>query len=357
MRISKLKFLTLFIIILTLLAANTGCGKSEDKGDNTNSNSSNTSSQKEKSDNMPSSDSDEESGFDIIKLPSSANPLGVDTIAVAEELGLFKEQKIKIERVGIVPWAQLIPSLISGKLDFASGHINRVAAAVAAGAKVKAVAANTLTTKEKPHMTFVVKEESPIKTPNDILGKKVAIMAYGGCNEYTPYEYLKKNGLSDPKGKFEIVTVPAGKEEETLRKGNVEIAGTHDDPANLLGRGGVRILFTDYDIWGDVGGQAPYFAAESYLQKKADLVKRFVTVIGKVNKWINENQQKAIEIHAKKYEVDAAKVRVNYFVSDAVIKEDTVKLWIDILNGYKDLKSQISPRDIYTNEFNLNFNK
>ena len=355
MRIFKLKFFTLFVIILSLMTANTGCGKSEDKADNTSSNSSNTALEKEKNDKKPSSNGDDESDFDVIKLPSSANPLGVDTIAVAEELGFFKEQKIKIERVGIIPWAQLIPSLISGKLDFAGGHINRVAAAVAAGAKVKAVAANTLTTKEKPHMTFVVKEESPIKTPNDILGKKVAIMAYGGCNEYTPYEYLKKNGLSDPKGTFEIVTVPAGKEEETLRKGDVEIAGTHDDPANLLGRGGVRILFTDYDIWGDVGGQAPYFAAESYIQENPDLVKRFVTVIGKVNKWVNENQQQAIEINAKRYNVDAEKVRVNYYVSDAVIKEDTVKLWIDILNGYKDLKSQISPSDIYTNEFNPNY--
>jgi ABC-type nitrate/sulfonate/bicarbonate transport system substrate-binding protein len=357
MKSFKLKYFAVFFIIFALLSATLGCGKSEDNSVNTNNAPVNTTAEEEKDSNKPSASSDDESSFDVIKLPSSANPLGVDTIAVAEELGYFKEQRIKVERVGIVPWAQLIPSLISGKLDFASGHINRVAAAVAAGAKVKAVAANTLTTKEKPHMTFVVKEDSLIKAPKDILGKKVAIMAFGGCNEYTPYEYLKKNGISEPKGKFEIITVPAGKEEETLRKGDVEIAGTHDDPANLLGRGGVRILFTDYDIWGDVGGQAPYFAAESYLQKNPDLVKRFVTVIGKVNKWVNENQQKAIEVNAKKYKVDVAKVRVNYFVSDAVIKEETVQLWIDILNGYKDLKSQITPSDIYTNEFNPNFKK
>jgi len=334
-------------LIFALLTASSGCSKSGSTGTSSNRGSLSNNS----------ASSGEQSDFDVIRLPSSSNPLNVDTITIAEELGFFREQKIKIERVGIVPWAQLIPSLVSGKLDFASGHINRVAAAVAAGAKVKAVAANTLTTKEKPHMTFVVKEESPIKTPEDILGKKIAIMAYGGCNEYTPYEYLKKNGISDPKGKFEIVVVPAGKEEETLRKGEVEIAGTHDDPANLLDRGGVRILFTDYDIWQDVGGQAPYFAAESFINKNPDLVRRFVTVIGKVNKWINENQEKAIEINAKVYNVDASKVRVGYYVSDAIIKEDTVQLWIDILNGYNELKRDLKASEIYTNEFNPNYKK
>jgi len=349
MKSFSLKFFTVLLVLFALLTASAGCGKSV-------GNSSDAASGKGSSSNSSKS-TDEQSDFDVIKLPSSSNPLNVDTITIAEELGLFREQKIKIERIGIVPWAQLIPSLVSGKLDFASGHINRVAAAVAAGAKVKAVAANTLTTKEKPHMTFVVKEESPIKSPEDILGKKIAIMAYGGCNEYTPYEYLKKNGISDPKGKFDIVVVPAGKEEETLRKGEVEIAGTHDDPSNLLDRGGVRILFTDYDIWEDVGGQAPFFAAESFINENPDLVKRFVTVIGQVNKWINENQEKAIEINAKVYNVDVSKVRVGYYVSDAVIKEETVKLWIDILNGYNDLKRNIEPSEIYTNEFNPNYKK
>ncbi|HOQ00561.1 MAG TPA: ABC transporter substrate-binding protein [Acetivibrio clariflavus] len=347
MKIFNLKFLLVITLIFALLTASSGCSKSGSTGTSSNRGSLSNNS----------ASSGEQSDFDVIRLPSSSNPLNVDTITIAEELGFFREQKIKIERVGIVPWAQLIPSLVSGKLDFASGHINRVAAAVAAGAKVKAVAANTLTTKEKPHMTFVVKEESPIKSPEDILGKKIAIMAYGGCNEYTPYEYLKKNGISDPKGKFEIVVVPAGKEEETLRKGEVEIAGTHDDPANLLDRGGVRILFTDYDIWQDVGGQAPYFAAESFINKNPDLVRRFVTVIGKVNKWINENPEKAIEINAKVYNVDASKVRVGYYVSDAIIKEDTVQLWIDILNGYNELKRDLKASEIYTNEFNPNYKK
>lgn len=349
MKSFSLRFFAILLVTFILLTASAGCNKSVDK--NLDGVSAKGSS------NNSSSSNDDTSDFDVIRLPSSSNPLNVDTITIAEELGFFREQKIKIERIGIVPWAQLIPSLVSGKLDFASGHINRVAAAVAAGAKVKAVAANTLTTKEKPHMTFVVKEESPIKSPEDILGKKIAIMAYGGCNEYTPYEYLKKNGISDPKGKFDIVVVPAGKEEETLRKGEVEIAGTHDDPSNLLERGGVRILFTDYDIWEDVGGQAPYFAAESFINENPDLVKRFVTVIGKVNKWINENQEKAIEINAKVYNVDVSKVRVGYYVSDAVIKEETVKLWIDILNGYNDLKRNIEPSEIYTNEFNPNYQK
>ncbi len=343
-------YFSLFVLVFSLLLGITGCGGKSltEAGASVNGNSTVSPSEE-------ASAGVDESEFDVVRVPSSSNPLGVDSISLAEELGFFKDERIKIKRAGVIPFGEIIPSLTSGKLDFGSGHINRVIAAVAAGAKVKAVAANTLTTREKPHMSFVVREDSPIKLPGDIIGKKIAIMAYGGCNEYTPYEYLKKNGIDSPKGKFKIVTVPAGKEEQTLRQGLVDIAGTHDDPANLLARGGVRVIFTDYDIWEDEGGQAPYFASEEFIKENPDLVKRFVTVIARINKWINENQQKAIELNAKIYKVDPAKVRVNYFVSDAVIKDETVRLWIDILKGYNDLKRDVSPDEVYTNEYNPNY--
>lgn len=299
----------------------------------------------------------DENGFDIIKMPTSNNPVGVDAFVVGEELGYFKDAKIKIERVGVISADQIMPSLTTGNIDVGGGHIPRGIGAVQAGAKIKAIAANTHTTEEKTHMTFVTLENSPIKTPLDMIGKKVVIFARGGCPEYTPLEELKKLGVKDPKDKFEVVVVPSGKEEQTLRSGNADVAGLHMNPYQVKARGGLRILFTDYDIWSEEGGQAPYYMTDKFIQANPDLVKRFVGAVAKTNNWVNANNDKAKEIYAKKFNLKAENLSINYYEPDSIIKENTVKLWVDVLKGYGEIKKDLPVKNYYTNDYNPNFKK
>jgi len=310
------------------------------------------------SDNQANKDINNSKTLDVIKVANSSIPTSVSLADVADELGFMAEEGIKLEFVGIVPAGQLVASVTSEKLDVGGAHVNRTIAGIAAGAKIKAVIANTETTEERPHMTYVVREDGPIKSAKDMVGKKLAIYAYGGCNEYTPYEYLRKNGISDPKGKFQIVIVPAGKEEEALRRGEVDIAGIHDSPENILKHGGgVRVLFTDYDVWGTVGGATPSYFSENFIKEKPDVVRRYVKAMAKTINWVNANPEQAAEISARRLKVDPGIVRANYYAPDGIIKEDSVQVWIDLLKDYGEITKDIKLEDVYTNEFNPNFKK
>ncbi len=101
----------------------------------------------------------------MVKLQDCYVPTSVHSLYVADELGFFREEGIKPEFVGVIPPAQLVAAVMAGKVDVGGAHANRTIAGINAGAKIKAVAGNTETTKDKPHMIYLTLENSPLKAP------------------------------------------------------------------------------------------------------------------------------------------------------------------------------------------------
>lgn len=293
----------------------------------------------------------------VIKLQTTSGT-ATDPNYIADKLGFFKEVGLKPEYVGKITSAQQVNSVVAGKLDVGGAHVNRTIAGISAGAKIKAVVALTETSQDMPHMTFAVLDKSPIKTAKDIVGKKVGIPYYGGCMEYTPYEYLRKAGITDPKNSIKIVIVPFGKEVDVLRKGEVDVVAINLNPEYVFKtEKDLRKLYTDFDIWGDVGGATPQFFSTKFIEENPDIVKAYVTALAKAENWINDNPDKAIEIIAQDFKLDKEKVYFMNYAKDGIIKEETIQLWIDTQNYYKEIKPGLKPSDIYTNEFNPNTQK
>lgn len=296
-------------------------------------------------------------GNDILKAASPPSRLAVNPLELAAELGYLKEAKIKLNYVGTLGAAAIIPALLSGNIDIANGHIPRAIAASSRGARLKAIAASSHTTKEKPHMTYMVLENSPIRTWKDLAGKRVTVSAWGGCNEYTALEYVRTKGMKNPKKMIKTQVVTAGTEETVLRTNNTDVAGIHQSPDILLKRSGWRVLFTDYDIWGGVGGLAPHYMTDDFIKANPDLVRRFVGVIAKVNNYMNANPLEARKIYAKKYNLKLENLSINYYEKDAIIPPGAVSLWNDILLAYGDIKQPVPIAQVYTNEYNPHFKK
>ncbi|HBS57951.1 MAG TPA: hypothetical protein DEA44_01640 [Firmicutes bacterium] len=320
------------ILMLTLVGLLLfGCGKKEEK----QSNAAGT-----------------DKPFDIIRVATPTDVTRPDIYLLADELGFFAEQGVKLEFAGTVPSPQLVASVVAGKIDVGAAHINRTIAGISAGAKVKAVVAGTETTQEIPHMVYVTLDNSPIKSAQDMVGKKIGIPTIGGCNEYTPYGYMKKNGIADPKGKIEVIVMPESNLEQALRQGDIDIAGFHKNPNFLLARGGMKVLFTDYDVFGGVGGGTPFYFSEKFIKEKPDVVRRFVAAVAKANNWADANQQAAIDITVRRANAEPKMLRTGYFAPDGIIKPETVQVWIDLLKEFGEIKTDVKPEQIFTNEFN-----
>ncbi|MEM5768908.1 MAG: ABC transporter substrate-binding protein [Bacillota bacterium] len=290
--------------------------------------------------------------YDIIRLASPVDVVQTVNYWVGEELGFYEEEGIKLEYAGVVPSSQLVASVVAGKLDIGGAHVNRTIAGISAGAKIKAVVADKETSEEVPHMVFVTRTDSPLRTAQDLVGKKIGISTNGGCHEYTPYAYMKKNGIEDPKSKVQIIVMPETMMEQALRQGEIDVAGMHRNPNQVGDQPEFRVMFHDYQIWGTIGGATPVYFTEKFIKENPDLVRRFVRATAKTNNWCNANPDKAAEITAKRANIDPKTVKRTRYAPDGIIKDETVTVWIDLLRDFNEIKGDIKPAQIYTNEFN-----
>jgi ABC-type nitrate/sulfonate/bicarbonate transport system substrate-binding protein len=300
----------------------------------------------------------DERTFDVLKLASPL-PTSVSVLHIAEKKGFFREARIKPEFVGTVEAGKQVPYVLAGKLDVGGAHVNRTIAAKSNGARITAVVAQSETRREFPHMTFAVLKDSPIRTARDLAGKKYGTSAYGGCMEYTPYDYMRlKGGVADPKGKIQVVIIPAGQEVQALKQKLVDVISLSAYPKYVYKtEPGLRHLFIDYDVWGEVGGATPLYFSNEFIRKKPDVVRRFVGAIAKTNNWINAHLEEARDITSKDFNIPKEKINAMHYAKDGIIKENSVQLWIDALNYYKEIKPGIKTADIYTNDFNPYYKK
>jgi ABC-type nitrate/sulfonate/bicarbonate transport system substrate-binding protein len=352
-RHSKKKFVNLLLAALLLLTATlSGCGGG---GASDNEAAGGEESATE-------ADAGEASLPDIIKLQGIGGaPNNTESATIGIEKGFFDEQNIEIENVGVISVAQWVSSLVSGTVDACLIMTSEGLAAIDNGAEIIAVASGSDTYEDNTHMTFLVPKGSPIKTGQDFVGKKLASpAANGGCTGGFPLEFMRQAGVEDPINSIDLITVPEESLVETLRQGGADIVGSHLVPrvVNLLYGDEVDIVFTDYDILENKGGDMDWYMRKDYVEQNPELVKRFVTAIAKTNNFINENPEEAGEVYkAASDNINEELFNVRHYAPDAIIREDHTQVWIDLLGnpGQVQLfKNNLTFDQVATNEFNPN---
>jgi ABC-type nitrate/sulfonate/bicarbonate transport system substrate-binding protein len=290
-------------------------------------------------------------GLAVVRYP---NIQWFDPVYVADEKGWFAEEGLRIEWVGEIPAAQLVPAVAAGSIDFANRHTPLVLTARAAGAKLKIVAAGARTTPERPHMKYLVKPDSPIRTVQDLKGKKVAINSFGACSEYVLKEHLRRNGLEKT---VELQVIPDPNQEQALAQGLVDVGVLHSPYyEKVVKTGAARELFNDSVVDDGLSGMLPYFTNEALIRKDPDLVRRFVKVLVRASEWTNAHHDEAGLIFAKRRGLDPAYAGSwEYYPQGLVPGPAQVQWWIDLLVREGKLKpGQIVATDVYTNELNPN---
>ena len=119
---------------------------------------------------------------------------------------------------------------------------------------------------------YGLEEKGYHKSAKDLPGKKIAVHTLGGHAEYVTREYLARNNIL----KDDVQLIVMSHHEEVLRQGQVDVVapvGAQID--QMEANGGVRVLFTDYDI---IGNQTHcgLFMSEKFIRENPEVVKKFV---------------------------------------------------------------------------------
>ncbi len=210
---------------------------------------------------------------------------------------------------------------------------------------------------------FYVPDGSPIRSARDLIGKKVGMNTLGAHYEAVLRTYLTRNGLTAEEiRQVTEVVVPPVNAEQALRAGQLDVAvlgGALRDKA--LARGGIRPLFTDYQLLGAFTAGS-YVFRSSFIKKNPDTVRAFVTGVAKAIEWARSRPratvvaefEKIIKARGRNEDDSQLAYWRGYGVAGTggLITDQEFRTWVDWLRADGELKQQVSPASLYTNEFN-----
>ncbi|GHV30881.1 ABC-type transport system periplasmic component [Synergistales bacterium] len=276
-----------------------------------------------------------------------------DLVYLADDLGYFKDAKVKPKYVGQVAAGQMIPALSTGDLDVANRHTPLVIAAVASGADIKVFAAGSKSTQKNPHMKYFVKANSPIKSIKDFKGKTLGINSFGACSEFVTKKYCLDNGV-DP-ATIRMITAPDSEQEVPLLRGDTDVAIIHPLSSGRASANtkDFRLLFSDWDIDGGISGMCPYSVNGKFLKEHPEAVKELTVILSKAAQWNNTHREEARKLMAKRFGFKLSETEMFEFYENQFIPEKNIRYWVDRLEAEKKITpGQIKLSQIYTNDIN-----
>jgi len=197
------------------------------------------------------------------------------------EKGFFKAENLTIEPQVGEGGAALIPSMLSGDMQFAFVGVIPAIIAVAKGLPVKIVTSSddAAATEEQDWQTLVVPEGSQLKGVQDLPGKTVAVNALRGLAEVVITRSLEKQGIDYRK--VNLLEVPFPEMPAALEEKRVDAALlTEPFLSTVLSRGGTQIDAPSVETLPNFPNGV-YVATADYIAKNRDLVDRFARAMNK----------------------------------------------------------------------------
>jgi ABC-type nitrate/sulfonate/bicarbonate transport system substrate-binding protein len=281
---------------------------------------------------------------------------------LAEDLGYLGD--VKLKWIGnTISGPQDIQAATTGDIDFGGAFNGAIVKLKASKAPITAVIGYYGSDKDS-YIGYYVLDGSPIKTARDLIGKKIGVNTLGAHSEAITKTYLKRNGLTPEEIKqVELVVVPPVNTEQSLRQGQIDVAalsGPLRDKA--LERGGIRALYTDFELLGAFTGGS-YVLRNDFLKKNPDTVHTFVTGTAKAIEWARTQPRETVierfRTIIKKRARNEDDSQLKYFKSWGIagkggtITDTDFSTWIEWLDSIGELKNdKLKPADIYTNEYN-----
>ena len=258
---------------------------------------------------------------------------------VASQLGYFEEEKLNVVIQPGGPSIDGVAIVASGRCEI--GQVSSSPSLMLAASQKIPVKCFATGLQQHPY-TFFSLEKKPIRTPKDMVGKKIGIQATG---KILLTALLKKHNI--PEKDVEVVVI--GSDFAPLLTGQTDaVTGWLTSTTAIKGLGQPPVTLR---LW-DAGVQLyalPLYATRDTLEKKAPMVAGFLKAMSKGYAFAQKEPEKAADLLVKAYpnfkrddELEGLKVLLK-FAFNANTKANgwgafDPKVWQDQITLYDELK-------------------
>jgi ABC-type nitrate/sulfonate/bicarbonate transport system substrate-binding protein len=271
--------------------------------------------------------------------------------------GFFRNAGLNFVDLGQTVTEQRGTALALGQIDVLDADPLTLVNMIKSGIQVKAVAQSGDSPldgdPDKEYMQWLVMNDSSLQSFASIKDRggkvRIAIAALGTSPELQTEELLKMYGV--PKEDIEFVIIPDQNQQQALRQGLIDVAVLHAAYyACAHANGGVRILATSTDAFGNAGGTTLLLFTENFIRDHPDTIRKFITAYKETERWCNANRDEAGRITADRLGICTGVA--HYYSGSGAINETQLQYWLDVMveNGILS-QGELTPRDLYTGEF------
>jgi NitT/TauT family transport system substrate-binding protein len=254
----------------------------------------------------------------------------------AKRLGYYEEEKLNLMIQPGGPSIDGVAIVASGRFEI--GQVSSSPSLMLAASQKIPVKCFAVGAPEHPY-AFYSLPRAPVRTPKDLIGKKVGIQATG---KILLTALLRKNNIPEK----DVTVVVAGADMTPLLTGQVDVfTGWLTNTSALKPLGPDRI---DLRLW-DAGVRLyalPYYATQDTLTKSPEMLASFMRATARGWKYARDNQVAAVDLLLKEYpnfnrddEIDAAKVMLRFVFTESSLKNGFGAMDLD------NWKSQIALYD------------
>ncbi len=267
---------------------------------------------------------------------------------VADEMGFFKEEGIKVEKRAMKGGAVIAPALESGEIQVGWSNAISIIVAHSKGFDLQFLTSGALEKEGTNRVhSLLVAVDSPVQKFTDLEGKKVAVNTLGNINELSMIAHMDRNGM-DVKS-VRLLEVPFPDMETALKNGSVDAILAVEPHVTLsVSHGTARYLDKSvHGIFGDQIMVGSWFAKKAWIDKNPELAGAFARAVNKASDYISRQPEIVPRILAKhtKLSEDLIPQIVLPAFSSTFEKEDLQRM-IDMSAKYKFIKESFKAEEI-----------
>ncbi|MGW1027869.1 ABC transporter substrate-binding protein [Streptomyces sp. NPDC002577] len=232
-----------------------------------------------------------------VAVPSSLNGLSA---YVAQSRGYFEKQGLGAELTNVTSAAQVVPSLLSGTVDFGMVDVSTTTVARSKRVPLVMVAPNTVAAEPRNGVGYgnlLVANDSPIRSIEDVAGRSLGLSGLKSQGWVDIRTVLDDAGVDSAAVKY--VEIPGPRVLSALRQGQVEVAAVSEPNASRAVQAKEARLLTPTD--NPLTGTPSYVfvATEQFVAEHPAMVQKFTAAVLAANKALNADRDLAVAAAAE----------------------------------------------------------
>ena len=258
----------------------------------------------------------------------------LEQLFVADAKGFFDQEGLKVEIANFGGGAEIVPAVESGSVDIGWSNSISILQARFRGLDMRFFAGGLYQGPGHWNSALMVPDGSPIRSADQLRGRRVAVNTLGNLNELVLRAYLNRAGQKP--GAAALLEVPFPDQPAALNARRVDAALPAEPFVTVAERDGARVI--DPRPFTAIGAKpfvAAFFASGRWLREHPNTAAAFRRAVDRATRYWNDHPEERAEIiaHYTKVPVSLAR-RIAYGLPSTLVPRRDVQRLIELSHRY-----------------------